>query len=97
MIIMVAKQSETKYSLNSSAELRIKDDGGIIYLDRKTFIINGVGVLILKGIESKKTKNEIIKMIITEYDVTEYMASDGFDEFIDKLKHYGLLLESGHF
>ena len=55
-------------------------------LDFKGVItINEVGADIWRGIEEGKTKEEIIKKILNDYNVTEDIVTDDFDDFIEQL------------
>jgi hypothetical protein len=72
----------------------IKEEGFLFNEEtEKIFEVNGTGVfiinLILKGVEDKR---EIINEITNEYEVEKEVASQGFDEFIKKLKELNLIL-----
>lgn len=55
-------------------------------LDFKGVItVNEVGALIWKGIESGKSRDEIVDKILSEYDVQREVAAVDCDEFLQQL------------
>lgn len=55
-------------------------------LDFKGVItVNEVGALIWRGVEAGKSKDEIIDIILSEYDVERDIASVDCDEFLQQL------------
>ena len=64
--------------------MKIKD-GFILREVAGVITINEVGADIWRGIEEGKTKEEIIKKILNDYNVTEDIVTDDFDDFIEQL------------
>ena len=63
-------------------------------LDFKGVItVNEVGALIWKGVESGKSKEEIIEKILSEYDVQRDIAVADCDEFLEQLISKGIIEE----
>lgn len=50
-----------------------------------------VGTLIWKGLEAGKSREEILKQILDEFDVDSQTASDDLDAFLQQLRKKGFL------
>ncbi len=53
---------------------------------------NEIGFLILLGIEKKKSKQEIIKEIISKHKVSKNKAEGDYEEFVEVLKTKDLIV-----
>lgn len=53
---------------------------------------NEIGFLILSGIEKKKSKQEIIKEIVSKYKVSKNKAEGDYEEFVEILKTKDLIV-----
>lgn len=63
---------------------RVKEFNGVITL-------NETGVLLWKKLESGATEEELVKAILSEYDVDEATAKADVSGFVNKLKEANLL------
>ena len=55
--------------------------------------VNEIGAIIWRGIEEGKENSEIVKSILSEYDIDEATASADFDEFCTSLKEKNSIIE----
>ena len=53
--------------------------------------LNDIGVFIWKNIESAKDENELLQIILDEYEVEKEVAKSDLDEFLDKLKQVEII------
>ena len=63
----------------------IKHFNGLISLE-------GIGSLVIECLEKEMTRDEILKKILSEYEVTEAEASEDLDSFIEKASKQGFLI-----
>ena len=56
------------------------------------FNLNGTGALILKALQDGNETPDIVKMLISEYDVQQDEAENGVNAFIATLVKNGLVL-----
>ena len=54
--------------------------------------LNETGFLILSRIEKKKSKQEIIKKIVSKYKVSKNKAEGDYEEFVEVLKTKDLIV-----
>lgn len=70
-------------------EKRTKEGLFVLTPDGESFFsLNEVGSFIWKAIKQNKARNEIIKDIVSFYDVEERQAMKDFDAFIKCIKKY---------
>ena len=53
--------------------------------------LNDVGAFFWQKLDKGCTKEELLKALLTEYEIDEKTASNDIDEFVGKLKEAGLL------
>jgi hypothetical protein len=53
--------------------------------------LNDVGAFLWKNLENDTDKDELLKALLSEYDVDEAVAKADIDEFIERLKGAGLV------
>ncbi len=91
----------SKLKLKEDVEIQEKEAyisrelGAIIinYETSKYYETNDTATFIIKLLQSSKTEEEIIDAICDEYTVDRTAALEDFNNFIDKLKRYGLVEE----
>ena len=57
----------------------------------KIITINELGEIIVLGLQAGKSKEEIVSLILGEYDIDEATVSADFDEFVAKLLEIGVV------
>lgn len=84
--------------INSKYELiDVADEHLAVPVDSEVTSFKGVVVLteaasfLLKNMKSSKTKADLVKMLINEFDVDEKTASNDVDLFIQKLENLGMI------
>lgn len=55
------------------------------------FALNEIGAFIWKNIEDAENEDQLVKLVLDEYDVDSDTASADVKEFIDKLKAIGII------
>ena len=59
----------------------------------ETFTLNQIGKEIFNLIRTKSSEEEIINLIVNDYDIDKATAHKDLGEFILQLKHYSILKE----
>ena len=57
----------------------------------KIITINEIGEIIVLGLQSGYSKEEIVRSILAEYEIDEATVSADFDEFVAKLLEIGVV------
>ncbi|MBO5136163.1 MAG: PqqD family protein [Clostridia bacterium] len=55
--------------------------------------LNDTGAFLWERLEAGADKNELLEAMLKEYDVTEDVASEGIEQFLNKLREAGLIEE----
>lgn len=86
--------------INKNYELiDVADEHLAVPIDDEATSFKGVVVLteaasfLLKNMRSSKTKADLIKILIDEFDVDKHTASADVDSFIQKLENLGIIEE----
>ncbi len=71
---------------------QIEDEGFLYDTEKdKLFSLNDVGRFIVDLIAKKKSKDDVLKKLTSEYDVSIEQAEKDLDEFLDELNKQGFL------
>ena len=65
--------------------------GKTVYEDNGLFVLSELGGFIWERIPAAKSKEDILRAILEEYDVSEDEAGRDLDEFLEKLTEMGIL------
>ncbi len=70
-------------------------ESGFLFLagTGETFTLNQIGKEIFNLIRRKSSEEEIINLIVNDYDIDKATAHKDLGEFILQLKHYSILKE----
>ncbi len=70
-------------------------ESGFLFLagTGETFTLNQIGKEIFNLIRTKSSEEEIINLIVNDYDIDKATAHKDLGEFILQLKHYSILKE----
>lgn len=70
-------------------------ESGFLFLagTGETFTLNQIGKEIFNLIRTKSSEDEIINLIVNDYDIDKATAHKDLGEFILQLKHYSILKE----
>lgn len=70
-------------------------ESGFLFLagTGETFTLNQIGKEIFNLIRTKSSEEEIINLIVDDYDIDKATAHKDLGEFILQLKHYSILKE----
>ncbi len=55
--------------------------------------LNDTGAFLWERLEAGADKNQLLEAMLKEYDVTEEVASEGIEQFLNKLREAGLIEE----
>ena len=58
-----------------------------------TINLNDTGTFLWERLEAGADKKELLENMLKEYDVTEEVASEGIEQFLNKLREAGLIEE----
>jgi len=77
-------------------ELRLtelEDEGVVLHLGtRKYFSVSESGLIILNALEAACTFEELVALLLDEYDVSPEEAADSVTEFLDRCSASNLLI-----
>lgn len=81
-----------KYKLSSNVAI---SENGFMFSPTtgESFTLNPMGKLILEEIKSEKDSEDIIKLILEEYDIDKASAERDFTDFINQLQNHKLVTE----
>ena len=54
-------------------------------------VLNGTSAFVWEKLQNDTTKEALLAAILSEYDVTEPIASEALDTMLDKFTQYGLI------
>ena len=60
----------------------------------KVITINEIGVVIVRGLQKGKQKEDIVSSILAEYDVARETVEKDYDEFVAKLLEIGVVIDA---
>ncbi|MCK6614447.1 MAG: PqqD family protein [Ignavibacteriaceae bacterium] len=68
-------------------------DSGFLFLPNtgETFSLNEMGRVIFRMLQQKRSEEEIIAEICSEYQVDRSIVSRDVDDFVSQLKNYSLI------
>lgn len=68
-------------------------DSGFLFLPNtgETFSLNEMGRVIFRMLQQKRSEEEIIAEICSEYQVDRSVVSRDVDDFVSQLKNYSLI------
>ncbi|GMU87185.1 MAG: hypothetical protein AMXMBFR48_24260 [Ignavibacteriales bacterium] len=68
-------------------------DSGFLFLPNtgETFSLNEMGRVIFRMLQQKRSEEEIITEICSEYQVDRSIVSRDVDDFVSQLKNYSLI------
>ncbi|MCC6549383.1 MAG: PqqD family protein [Ignavibacteriaceae bacterium] len=68
-------------------------DSGFLFLPNtgETFSLNEMGRVIFRMLQQKKSEEDIIAEICSEYQVDRSIVSRDVDDFVSQLKNYSLI------
>ena len=68
-------------------------DSGFIFNPQngETFKVNPIGLQVIKMLQAKKNKEEIIEAMILEYDISDEVFERYYNDFIRSLEHEDLI------
>ena len=76
-------------SVSLSPRVRFRavgDEGVVVHLDSaRVIVVSEVGLRILKALSSSTTRDSLVTVITSEYDVEEREAREDVDIFLDQL------------
>ncbi len=73
-------------------QLAINDEGFIFDpVQGESFTVNKTGLLIIKALKEGKSQEEIVKEIVSSFEVDEEKARIDLIDFLDKLRSLNLM------
>jgi hypothetical protein len=78
-----------------SAHRAIGEEGGLVVLPTKQVVkvLNPVGSRIFSLLDGKRTREEIVRVIVDEFDVSEAQARTDLESYLEELRTHGMLDE----
>ena len=65
--------------------------GKTVYDSNGLFILNELGAFLWDRLEAAQAEEELLQMILDEYEVTEAVAAKDLRTFLEKLRELGIL------
>ena len=65
--------------------------GKTVYDSNGLFILNELGAFLWDRLEAARSEEELLQMILDEYEVTEAVAAKDLRTFLDHLRELGIL------
>jgi hypothetical protein len=65
--------------------------GKTVYDSNGLFILNELGAFLWDRLEAAQSEEELLGLILDEYEVTEEVAAKDLRTFLDKLRELGIL------
>lgn len=65
--------------------------GKTVYDSNGLFILNELGAFLWDRLEAADTEEELLHAILNEYEVTEDVAAEDLQTFLNKLRELGIL------
>lgn len=70
----------------------VGNEGVVVHLDEaRVIVVSEVGLRILKALSTPTTRDDLVDVITSEYDVDEVRAGKDIDVFLDKLNEEQLV------
>jgi hypothetical protein len=77
-----------------SSNLAVSENGFLFMpLTGESFTLNPIGKLILTALKEGNDQEQVIKLIIDEYDIDKSSAEKDLEDFISQLKNHKLITE----
>ncbi len=77
-----------------SSNLAVSDNGFLFLPSTgESFTLNPIGKLILTALKEGKEQQQVIDLIMEEYDIDKSSAEQDLDDFISQLKNHKLIIE----
>ncbi len=82
----------SKVSISSNLAV---SENGFLFLPStgESFTLNPIGIIILNSLKEGKDQNQVIQLILEEYDIDESSAEKDLQDFISQLKNHNLTIE----
>ena len=81
-------------NIKISSNLAVSENGFLFLPSTgESFTLNPIGKLILTALKDGKDQNQVIQMILDEYDTDQTTAEKDFQDFISQLKNNNLTIE----
>ena len=78
--------------MKNLSHLAINDEGFIFNpLTGESWISNKTGLFILKRLKEGKSQEEIIRLLLEEFDIDQDTAQRDLIDFLDKMRSYKLI------
>lgn len=65
--------------------------GKSVYESNGLFALNELGAFLWDRLETAADRDELLAAVLAEYEVTEEEAAGDLDEFLEKLRSFGIL------